>query len=58
LLRVKFTRFWWESKKERDQLKDQGRDRRMALEWILARLAGGVWIGFNWLRIVTGGELL
>jgi hypothetical protein len=57
-LTVKFTRFWWESQKERDQVKDQGIDGRMSLDWILARLAGGVWIGFNWLRIVTGGELL
>jgi hypothetical protein len=28
--------------KERDHLKDRGVDRRMELEWILGRLAGGV----------------
>jgi hypothetical protein len=30
----------------------------MGSEWILGRLAWGVWIGFDWLRIGTGGELL
>jgi hypothetical protein len=30
---------------------------RMGSEWILASLAGG-WIGFDWLRIGIGGELL
>jgi hypothetical protein len=30
----------------------------MGSEWILGRLAGGVWIGFDWLRIETGGGLL
>jgi hypothetical protein len=27
-------------------------------EWILGRLARAVWIGFDWLRIGTGGEVL
>jgi hypothetical protein len=45
--------------KERDHLKDQGIDGRMALEWILERLAGaGVWSGFSWLRSGTVGGLL
>jgi hypothetical protein len=26
-------------------------------EWILGRLAWGVWIGFDWLRAGTGGGL-
>jgi hypothetical protein len=30
----------------------------MGSEWILGRLAEGVWIGLDWLRIGTGGELL
>jgi hypothetical protein len=36
-----------------------GRPRRrwMVSDWILQRLAWGVWIGFNWLRIGTGGGL-
>jgi hypothetical protein len=40
--------------------KTQGLDGRMVSEWILllGRLAGKVWIGFDWLKIGTGGELL
>jgi hypothetical protein len=30
----------------------------MGSELILGSLAGGVWIGFDWLRIGTSGELL
>jgi hypothetical protein len=29
----------------------------MGSEWILGRLAGGVWIGSSWLRIGDGGGL-
>jgi hypothetical protein len=39
-------------------LEDKGKDGRMGSEWILERLAGGGWIGFDWLRIGTDGELL
>jgi hypothetical protein len=47
------TRFWWESPKERDLSEDQGS------EWILGRFSGGGgWIGFDWLKIGTSGELL
>jgi hypothetical protein len=42
--RVKCTRFWWESPKERDHLEDQGVGGRMGSEWILGRLAWGVCI--------------
>jgi hypothetical protein len=45
--REKCARFWWESPKERDNLKDQGIDRRMGLDWILRRLVGGV----EWIRL-------
>jgi hypothetical protein len=48
------SRFWWESQKETDHLKDKGVDGRMGSEWILGRLAWGVWIGFDWLRTGTG----
>jgi hypothetical protein len=30
---------------------------KMEPEWILRRLAWGVWIGFDWLRTGTGGGL-
>jgi hypothetical protein len=48
---------WWESQKERDHLEDQGVDGRMGSEWILRRLAGGVYSGSSWLRKGIGGGL-
>jgi hypothetical protein len=33
--------FWWETRKERDHLKDQGIDDRMGSKWTLGRLFGG-----------------
>jgi hypothetical protein len=39
--KVKCTRFWWESRKERDHLDDQGVGGEMGSEWLLGRLAGG-----------------
>jgi hypothetical protein len=56
--REKCRRFWWEGPKERDHLEDQGVGGKMGSEWILARLAWGVWIGFDCLRTRTGGGLL
>jgi hypothetical protein len=56
--REKCIRFWWESPKERDYLEDQGVGGKMGSEWILGRLAWGMWIGFDCLRTVTGGGLL
>jgi hypothetical protein len=47
-----------ESPKERDHSEDQGIGGRMGSEWILKRLAWGVWIGFDWLRTGTDGGLL
>jgi hypothetical protein len=41
-----------------DRSKEQGIGGRMGSEWILAILAWGVWIGFDWLGIVTGVGLL
>jgi hypothetical protein len=35
-------------------LEDQGVDGKMGSKWILGRLAGGVYIGFSWLRMGTG----
>jgi hypothetical protein len=56
--RGKSTWFWWESQKERDHLNDQGVDGRVGSEWILGRLAGGMWSGSSWLRIGADGGLL
>jgi hypothetical protein len=47
----------WESLKERVNSEDQDVDGRMGSEWILGRMARGVWSGFNWLRIGAGGGL-
>jgi hypothetical protein len=39
------TGFWWESRKERENLEDQGVDRKMRSKWALGRLIGEVeWI--------------
>jgi hypothetical protein len=52
------TRFWWDSRKERDHLEDQGVVGKMGSEWILERLAWGVdWIQLakdrdRWLPVV------
>jgi hypothetical protein len=50
--------FGGESPKERNHLEDQGVGGKMGSEWILGRLAGGVWSGVSWLRRGTGGGLL
>jgi hypothetical protein len=60
--REKCTRFWWESPKERDHSEDQvGRPSRRWEDGIridLWEIGLRVWIGFDWLRIGTGGGLL
>jgi hypothetical protein len=42
----------------KDHLEDQGVGGKMGSEWILGRLAWGVWIVFDWLRTGTGGGLV
>jgi hypothetical protein len=47
------------SPEERNHSEDQGVGGRMGSEWILGRLAGGMWIGFDYLlKIGTSGKLL
>jgi hypothetical protein len=46
-----------ERPKERDHLQDQDVGGKMGSEWILGRLAWGVWTGFDWLRTGTAGGL-
>jgi hypothetical protein len=41
----------------KNHLEDQGVGGKMGSEWILGRLAWGVWIGFDCLRTGTGGGL-
>jgi hypothetical protein len=43
------TRFWLESPKEKDHLKDQGVDGRMGSKWTLGRLVGGG--GVEWIHL-------
>jgi hypothetical protein len=50
--------FWMESLKGRDHSQDLGIDGRKMLKWILGKYGLGVWIGFIWLKIGTGGGLL
>jgi hypothetical protein len=54
----KCTRFWWESQKETDNLEDPRRRWEDGIRMDLRETGWGVWIGFDWLRIGTGGELL
>jgi hypothetical protein len=39
--------------RKKDHWEDQGVGGKMGSEWILGRLAWGVWIGFDWLRTET-----
>jgi hypothetical protein len=54
----KCARFYWESPKERDHLEDQVVGGKLGSEWMLWRLACGMWIGFDCLRTGTCGGLL
>jgi hypothetical protein len=47
-----------EKPEERDHLEDQGVDGSMGSEWIMGRVAWGVYSGYIWVRIGTGGGLL
>jgi hypothetical protein len=57
--RKNYIGFWWESPKERHHSEDQGvDDGKMGSEWILGRLAVGVWSGSIRLRTGVGSGLL
>ena len=48
-------RLWWGNLRERDRLRDPGVDGRIILRLIFREYDVGIWTGWSWLRIVTGG---
>jgi hypothetical protein len=50
-----YTGFWWENLSERDHLEDPGVDGSVALRWIFKKLDVGLWTGWIWLKMWTGG---
>ena len=53
-----YTGFWWGKLRERYQLGDPGVDGKIILRWIIRKWDRGIWAGFIWLRIGTGGGYL
>jgi len=47
--------FWWGNLRERDRFEDPGVDGRIISRWIFRKWDVGVWTGWIWLRIGTGG---
>jgi len=52
------TEFWWDNLRERDHLEDLDLDGRVIFKWIFRKWDPGVWTGFLWIRIRTGGGRL
>jgi hypothetical protein len=52
------TGFWWGNLREEDHCGDPGVDGRIILVWIFGKWDVGVWTGWRWLRIRTGGVRL
>jgi len=47
--------FWWENLGEIYHWGEPGVDKRIILRWIFRKWDVGVWTGWSWLRIGTGG---
>jgi len=48
--------FWWGNLRERDHLKDRHRwEDNIKMDIQEVEWGGGLWTGWIWLRIVTGG---
>jgi hypothetical protein len=47
------TGFWWESRREKDHLEDQGVDVRMGSKWTVGRLFG---VGVEWIHLAQNRD--
>jgi hypothetical protein len=52
---VACTGFWWGNLKETDHGGNPGGDGMIILRWIFRKCDVGIWTGWSWLRIGTGG---
>jgi hypothetical protein len=56
--REKYTRLWWEKPEGKRPLGKPRHRWEDGIRMDLREIGLGVWIGFDWLRIGTGGGLL
>jgi hypothetical protein len=56
--REAYTGLWWGNLRKRNHLGDPGVDGRIIIKLIFRKFDVGLWAGWSWLRIETGGEHL